>query len=194
MNTGTKVIVRNLFARTPARLNYLKTEKTEQSHITEYLQNIALLYPHITFEFTSSEKRVFLYTAVANISERIFAIYGDIFLKQLIPLSFELFGMKIEGFISDPKFHFQNKNKQIIAVNGRLIKSPIVYRALAEGYNRYIPHGTFPAYILNLSVNPTEIDINVHPRKLEIRFAHEQEVYRSFYSGVNSRLEDVTLL
>ena len=102
--------------------------------------------------------------------------------------------MKIEGYISDPKYHFQNKNKQIIAVNGRLIKSPIIYRALSEAYNRYIPHGTFPAYILNLSVNPTEIDINVHPRKLEIRFAHEQEVYRSFYNGVSSRLENVSLI
>jgi DNA mismatch repair protein MutL len=102
--------------------------------------------------------------------------------------------MKIEGFISDPKFHLLNKNKQILAVNGRIIKSPIVYRALSEAYNRYIPHNTFPAYILNLSVNPEEIDINVHPRKQEVRFAHEQEVYRSFYSGISGRLENVSLI
>ncbi len=194
MNIGTKIIVKNLFARTPARLNYLKSEKTEQSHIVEYLQNLALFYPNVHFELTNSDKKVFLYPAVSDSRERIFALYGEWFLNQLLPLEFELFGMKIEGYISDPKYHFQNKNKQIIAVNGRLIKSPIIYRALSEAYNRYIPHGTFPAYILNLSVNPTEIDINVHPRKLEIRFAHEQEVYRSFYNGVSSRLENVSLI
>jgi DNA mismatch repair protein MutL len=194
MNVGTKIVVKNLFARTPARLNYLKSEKTEQSHIVEYLQNLALFYPNVTFELTNSGKKVFLYPAVSSSKERIFALYGEWFLNQLLLLEFELFGMKIEGYISDPKFHFQNKNKQIIAVNGRLIKSPIIYRALSEAYNRYIPHGTFPAYILNLRVNPTEIDINVHPRKLEIRFAHEQEVYRSFYNGISSRLESVSLL
>jgi DNA mismatch repair protein MutL len=194
MNIGTKIVVKNLFARTPARLNYLKSEKTEQSHIVEYLQNLALFYPNVSFELTNSGKKVFLYPAVSDSKERIFSLYGEWFLNQLLPLEFELFGMKIQGYISDPKFHFQNKNKQIIAVNGRLIKSPIIYRALSEAYNRYIPHGTFPAYILNLSVNPTEIDINVHPRKLEIRFAHEQEVYRSFYNGVSSRLENISLL
>ncbi len=194
LNKWTKILVKNLFLRTPARLNYLKSEKTEQSHIVEYLQSLALFYPQVSFEFISWDKKVFFYPATSHIEERIFALYGQDFLEHIIPLEFELFGMKIEGFISDPKYHFQNRNRQILAVNGRLIKSPIIYKALSEAYNRFIPHGTFPAYILNLSVNPTEIDVNVHPRKLEIRFAHEQEVYRSFYNGVSSRLESTSLI
>lgn len=194
LNKWTKISVRNLFLKTPARLNYLKSEKTEQSHIVEYIQSLALFYPQVSFEFISWDKKVFFYPATSQVQERIFALYGQDFLEHMTPLEFELFGMKIEGFISDPKYHFQNRNRQILAVNGRLIKSPIIYKALSEAYNRFIPHGTFPAYILNLSVNPTEIDVNVHPRKLEIRFAHEQEVYRSFYNGVSSRLESTSLI
>lgn len=194
MDKGTKIIVKNLFARTPARLNYLKSEKTEQGHIVEFLENMALFYPHVTFECISSEKRVFYYPATSKSEERIFAVYGQEFLQKLLPIQLELFWMKIEGFISDPKYHFLSKNRQTLAVNGRLIKSPTILKALTEAYNRYIPHGTYPAYILHLSVNPEEIDVNVHPRKQEIRFAHESEVYRSFYSGVSGKLDSLSLI
>ena len=80
-------------------------------------------------------------------------------------------GLRISGYISDPKVSFPNKNRQSLFVNKRIISSPLIYRAIANAYNRFIPHTNFPAYVLNIDIDPTQIDVNVHPRKQEIRFA-----------------------
>ena len=194
LDTGTKIRVKNLFAKTPARLNYLKSEKTEYNHILEYIQSISIFYPQTTFELISEGEQVFFTPSADDMGQRLSLLYGEEFFKKLLPLDFELFGMHIRGFVSDPKLHFSNKNRQILGVNKRLIKSPLVYRALQDAYNRYIPHGTFPSYFLDVSVSPTDIDVNVHPRKLEIRFAYEQEVYRALYNGLSSRLEKLVLI
>jgi len=92
--------------------------------------------------------------------------------------------MRIEGFISDPKVSFSNKNRQVFFVNKRIIKSPIIYKAISDAYNRFIPHGSFPGYILSLSLDPSFVDVNVHPRKMEIRFADEKTIFRAVYNSI----------
>lgn len=194
IESGTKIVVKDLFYNTPARLNYLKKEKTEYSHIYEFLNNIALSYPSISFEFISDWKNIFKYKKDETLKTRIYNIYGEEFYDNLIWLDFGIAWLKISGYISSPKVNFSNKNKQLILVNNRIISSALIFKAVKEAYNRFIPHNSFPAYILNLEINPEEIDVNVHPRKLEIRFAREQEIYKIFYNAVLNKLEKSSLV
>lgn len=191
---GTKIEVNNLFVNTPARLNYLKKARTEYSNIQEFMQNIALSYPQIGFEFISDWKEIFKYKANEDLKTRIYNIYGDEFASNILDIDFTMSGMKVSWYISSPSVSFQNRNRQVIFVNNRIIKSQLIYKAINDAYLRYIPHSSYPAYVLNLEINPTIIDVNVHPRKQEIRFASESEVFRCFYHAVADKLEKVSVV
>ncbi|MBB1565280.1 DNA mismatch repair endonuclease MutL [Candidatus Gracilibacteria bacterium] len=191
---GSKIFVKNLFYNTPARLNYLKKPRTEANYTSKYLQEIALAYPEIGFEFISDGKMSFKYRQNEDLLNRIYNVYGEDFAENLIELNFEMTGMKVSGFISDPKVSFNNKNKQVIFVNKRPIKSVLISKAISDAYNRFIPHSSFPAYIINLEIDPTLVDVNVHPRKLEVRFANEQNIFRIFYHSINEKLSNLSLV
>ncbi len=192
--TWTKIIVENLFYNTPARLNYLKTERTEYSHILNYLYEISLSYPEIWFEFISDDKKVFYFKSWEDLKTRIYNIYWENFANNMLDIDFQMSWVKITGFISDPKINFNNKNKQNIFINKRPVKSYIVSRAVNDAYNRFIPHWSNCAYVLNIEVDPTQVDVNVHPRKLEVRFAWEQNIFRSVYHSIEEKLKSVSLL
>lgn len=191
---GTKIIVKNLFHNTPARLNYLKKPRTEYGHILEFLNKIALAYPEIGFEFISDEKTIYKYNSGEDLKTRIYGIYGEHFFDNTLPIDFHFSGLHITGYISDPKISFPNKNRQTLLVNKRVIHSSLIYKAIYNAYNRFIPHGMFPGYVLNIQVDPTQIDVNVHPRKLEVRFAAESNVFRAFYNAIESKLDGVSLI
>ena len=190
----TKIIVKDLFYNTPARLNYLKKPRTEYLKILEFLQQISLSYPGIAFEFINDDKQVFKFRAWEDLKTRIYNIFWDDFASNLLEINFWITGLKITGYISDPKVSFTNKNKQILFVNKRIIKSPLISKAISQAYNRYIPHTNNPWYVLNLEVDPTQIDVNVHPRKLEIRFAAEDQVFRAFYHSIEEKLKQTSLI
>ena len=192
--TGTKIIVENLFYNTPARLNYLKTAKTEYNHIYTFLQEIALSYPQIWFEFISDSKQVFKYSYGENLKTRIYSIYWQEFSENLLDLDFSMNWINISWYISDPKVSFPNKNRQSLFVNNRVIKSSLIFKAINDAYNRFIPHNMSPAYVLNLQIDPTQVDVNVHPRKLEVRFASEQNIFRSVFHAIQDKLEKVSLV
>ncbi|MDD3793256.1 MAG: DNA mismatch repair endonuclease MutL [Candidatus Gracilibacteria bacterium] len=194
IESGTKIIVRELFYNTPARLNYLKTYKTEYNHILNYLYEAALSYPKIGFEFISDGKKIFYFGENETLKTRIYNIYGEELSQNTIDVNFEMTGIKINGYISDPKISFINKNKQNLFVNNRPIKSYMISKAINDAYNRFIPHSNNPAFILNIQVDPTQIDVNVHPRKLEIRFAGEQNIFRAVYHSIEERLNSVSLI
>lgn len=192
--TGTKVIVENLFYNTPARLNYLKKARTEYSHILHLLEQIALSYPYIGLSFQSDGKEIFQYRQGESIETRIYSIYGELFSQNLIAVSHESVGIKIHGFISDPKINFPNKNRQSLFVNNRIVKSPLIIKAISDAYNRFIPHNCHSAYVLFIDVDPTQVDVNVHPRKLEVRFANESQLFRSLFHCVQDKLDQVSLI
>lgn len=194
LSSWTKIIVKDLFYNTPARLNYLKKWKTEYGHIYDFINNIALAYPKIAFEFISEWKTIFKYKENDSLKTRIYNIYWEEFYENLLNLDFSITWLQISGYISNPKVNFSNKNRQLILVNKRIISSPLIFKAIKEAYNRFIPHNNFPAYMLNLQINPEEIDVNVHPRKLEIRFARKQEIYKAFYNSVLNKLENSSLI
>lgn len=193
-DTGTKIIVENLFYNTPARLNYLKTARTEYNHIYWFLQEISLSYPDVWFEFISDWKQVFKYKSWEDLKTRIYNIYWTEFSQNLLKLDFSMNWISISGYISDPKVSFSNKNRQSLFVNKRVIKSSLIFKAINDAYNRFIPHNMSPAYVLNITVDPTQVDVNVHPRKLEVRFASEQNIFRAVYHAIQDKLEKVSLL
>ena len=193
-NIWTQIIVKDLFFNTPARLNYLKTDRTEYSKILDYLYSASLANPEIWFEFINDEKKVFKFNSKEDLKTRIFEIYWDEFFSNLLELNFEWIWIKVTGFISDPKISFPTKSRQNLFVNKRPISSPLIFKAINDAYNRFIPHGQNPWYVINLEVNPTIIDVNVHPRKQEIRFENEQNIFRSVYHAVLDKLEWVSLI
>ena len=154
---------------------------------------MSLVYPNIAFECIHDDKTSLKLSENQDIISRIHEIYGEEFAGNILPISSEFAGIKLSGYISDPKISFPNKNRQVLSVNRRIISSPIVYRAVLNAYNRFIPHGTFPGYILNLDIDPTQVDVNVHPRKLEVRFADESTVFRSFFHAIEDKLNNVSL-
>lgn len=193
LSSGTSIRVENLFQNTPARLNYLKKPKTEYSHIYTYIQKMALAHPEVGFEFISDGTTICQFRSWETLSDRIYGIYGDEVSHALLPIEFVYNGLELFWYISDPKIFFPNKNRQTLLVNSRNISSWLISKALFDAYNRFIPPKNHPAYVLNLSVDPTQIDVNVHPRKQEIRFAQEQSIFRAFYHWVRETLEKVSL-
>jgi len=192
--TGTKIIVENLFYNTPARLNYLKKPRTEYSHILTFLQQISLSYPSIWFEFISDNKNIFKYKKNEDLKTRIYNVYWNEFSENILEINFSMNWINITWYISDPKVSFVNKNKQSLFVNNRVIKSPLILKAINDAYNRFIPHNMNPWYVLNLAIDPTQVDVNVHPRKSEIRFANEQNIFRAIYHSIQDTLDKVSLI
>ena len=162
---GTKIIVNNLFYNTPARLNYLKKPRTEYTYIADFLKQMSLSYPAVWFELLWEDKSVFKYRAWEDVKTRIYSVYGEDFFENTLELDVELSGIKLSGHISDPKVSFGSNKKQSLFVNNRIIKSPLIFKAINNAYNRFIPHSQHSWYVLNIDVNPTEVDVNVHPRK-----------------------------
>ncbi|NDK10039.1 DNA mismatch repair endonuclease MutL [Candidatus Gracilibacteria bacterium] len=186
---GTSIEIANLFFNTPARKNYLKTARTEYSKISDFVQNISLAYPQITFSLTHNDKRMFQYTACDLLIERVYQVQGKEFYESIESVDFEFGGIHVTGYITNPKLSFSYRSKQIIFVNNRIINSPIVAKAIIDAYARFIPHGRYPGYIIFLTLDPLQVDVNVHPRKLEVRFAQESSIFRSVYHAVKNKLE-----
>jgi DNA mismatch repair protein MutL len=112
----------------------------------------------------------------------------------MLAVAHEFSGIKISGYITDPKISFQNKTRQALYVNHRIIGSPMIFKAISDSYNRFIAPRTFPGYVLFIDVDPTQVDVNVHPRKMEVRFAGESAIFRSVYHGIKDELERVSLV
>lgn len=191
---GTQIQVKDLFFNTPARLNYLKTDKTEYAKILDYLYAVALSYPEVWFEFINDGKRIFKMNAFEDLKTRIYTIHGNDFLDHILDIEFSSTWIHISWYITDPKISFPNKNRQNLFVNHRPITSPLIFKAISDAYNRYIPHGNHPWYVLNIQVDPSLVDVNVHPRKQEVRFENEQNIFRSVYHAIWDKLENSSLL
>ena len=185
----TKITIKDLFYNTPARLNYLKQDKTEYSKIYTYIQNISLSYPEIWFELINEWKTTLKFNQNEDLKTRIYKIYSDEVLNNLLKVDFQMQWVKVFWYINNPTISFKNKNKQHIFVNKRPINSPLISKAINDAFNSFIPHWNYPFYVLNLQIDPTLVDVNVHPRKQEVRFALEQNVFRVFYHSILNTLE-----
>ena len=187
---GTSVTVRDLFFNTPARLKFLKSTPTEFGLISDTIGRIALAHPDISFSLTHPQQVVLQTSGRGDLRETIGAILGHAIARQLIPINAEHEAWQLEGFISPPDLVRSSKQAQTFMINGRIVRSPFLSRALEEGYHTLVPVKLHPVVVLHLHVPPSEYDVNVHPTKMDVRFRNEQALTAFISQAVYQTLLD----
>ena len=174
---GTKVTIQQLFFNTPARLKFMKTTPTEFRHIQETILHQALARPHVQFRLIHNQEVFFSLPKVQSLEERIYQVLGEEFQEGFIPVAHEETYLKYQGFLSLPTHLRSNKRWQYLFVNDRFVKCLPVNRAIYVAYRSLLPKNLQPAFFLKMYLDPSEIDVNVHPAKTEIRFRNEQLIH-----------------
>ncbi len=185
---GTTVIVRELFCSTPARMKFLKKDFTEAGYIADMLNRLALSHPNISFKFINNAKEQLFTAGDGELAACVAAVYGREFGKLMIPADYSQPPVRVYGLIAPGSASRPNRNMQNFFVNGRYIKSPLLARAAEDAYKNEVMVGKFPVFVLNLHLDPSLVDINVHPTKLEAKFADEKAMYHCVYWAVKNAL------
>ncbi|MBR4858502.1 MAG: DNA mismatch repair endonuclease MutL [Clostridia bacterium] len=184
---GTTIIVRDLFRKTPARMKFLKKDVTEANAVAGVVDRIALSHPEISFRFIREGKQVLVTSGNGDLLTCIREIFGKDFSSDLIPAEYSGNGIEVSGYVSRPVASRPNRNMQFFFLNNRLIKTVTGTAALSEGYKNSIMVGKFPSCVLNIKINPSLVDVNVHPAKTEVRFSDEKAVFNAvFYACKNA--------
>lgn len=187
---GTTVIVKDLFYNTPARQKFLKKDMTETSACVSVASVAAISHPEVSFTVSVEGERRFYTAGDGKLLQALYAIYGKAFAGGLIEVSYELDGVKAHGYVTSPDHARGNRGMQLFYVNGRSIRSKTMQAALEEAFRSYLPHGRYPACVLFLEIPYGLTDVNVHPAKLEIKFANERPVFSAVYYAVKNKLNE----
>ena len=185
--------VTDLFFNQPARLKFLKSEKTEFSYIQELIQSLAISNPKIAFILKNNGQDIISTTANADLLTRITEIYSDEIINELKPIlkSDKLSSLEIIGFASVPSYTRSSKKSIYTFVNNRMIKCPIIMKAIDVAYKNMMPSGRYPFVVLNLNINPEDIDVNVHPTKKEVRYKNPNQIFNFVQSAIDYALSVV---
>ncbi|MEN6349247.1 MAG: DNA mismatch repair endonuclease MutL [Syntrophomonas sp.] len=186
---GTKIIVRDLFFNTPARKKFLKSSVTEGNHVYEMLCKYALARPDISFSFSNEKKQFFKTPGSGKLRDAVTALFGNDYSRSLIDLDFEGQNSSLSGLISSPGVSRINRKNQFFFVNNRPVRSPMLYKAVDTAYRGLLLSREHPVVLLQLSISPEQIDVNVHPQKTEIRFRDEQAVFKLVHNVLKSALD-----
>ena len=185
---GTTFLVRNLFYNTPARSKFLKSDSAEANYIGTMMEQLALSHPEISFKYIQN-KQVKLHTSGNyNAKDVIYNIYGRDMAKALLEVSYENDFMKVEGYAGKPEVSRGNRTFENYYVNGRYVKNTIITKAIEDAYKGFVMQHKFPFVSLHIQMTGNDLDVNVHPRKLEVRFARGAEVYDGIFEAVHSAL------
>lgn len=183
---GTNIMVKNLFYNVPARRKFLKSDSVEMGHITEEFYRVALAHPNI--EMSLSHNGIEMLNLVAsNTMNRILGIAGKSLMKKLLPIESETSMARIKGYVGTPECAKSNAD-QYFFVNGRFMKHPGFYRAVQRAYDQLLPAGKNPTFFIYIDVDPSTIDINIHPTKTEIKFENEQSIWPIMQATVKEAL------
>lgn len=185
---GTTIMVRNLFFNTPVRRKFLKTHQTEASYISELMENMAMSKPGISFKYVVNGQLKFHTSGNGDLKEIVYRIYGRDITKELLPVHFTKDTFTISGYIGKPTINRANRNFEKFYVNHRYIKSDILCKSVEEAFKPYLMQHKFPFAILHITLSPDQIDVNVHPTKMEIRFSNQNEVYQDILKVVGEAL------
>ena len=183
---GTSIKVSNLFYNTPARLKFLKREATEAGYCEEAVRKTAIAHPEVSFRFISDGKEKLFTPGDGLLKNTIFTLYGKDTLDRLTEISLENEGIKVGGYVSDITGAKKTRNMQMFFVNNRPVVSRMIANAVEEASKGMIPNGMHPMAIIKLDIPATEVDINVHPAKLEVKFSDEGRIYRAIYHAVKN--------
>lgn len=185
---GTTFLVRNLFYNTPARRKFLKSPVTEAGYVEQIMVHMALSHPDVAFKFIHNSKNKMYTSGNGNVKDIIYHLYGREVAGALLPICVESQTAKVDGYIGKPFISRGNRNYESYFINGRYIKSKIIYKAVEDGYKTFTMAHKYPFVCLNIQVEPELLDVNVHPTKMEIRFRNERELYELIESGIKEVL------
>lgn len=185
---GTTFIVRNLFFNTPVRRKFLKTAMTEGSYITDLLEHLALSRPEISFKYVINGQTKFFTNGDGDLKAIIYRIFGRDIANEMIPFQIVDQELVLEGFLGKPILNRANRNFENYFVNRRFIKSKLLSKAIEEGYQSYLMQHRYPFCVIHITVPTTDVDVNVHPTKMEVRFSNQNSVYRMIAQNISEFL------
>lgn len=187
MQPGTTFTVKNLFFNVPARRNFLKSPQAEMRHVVEEFTRVTLMNPEIGFTLVSDGKELYhLYPG--NLKQRIMGLFGSHYEEKLLPVRQETERVSIEGYIVKAEYAKKTRGEQYFFVNKRFIKHAYLHHAIENAYMEMIPKDSFPGYFLNIEVDPSDIDINIHPTKTEVNFLDVKLVYAILHAAVRKAI------
>lgn len=190
---GTTIICEKLFATTPARLKFLKSDSAEGAAVAQAVERLAVSHPEIAFRFISDGALKFATMGDGKLQNAIYAVYGGAFATRLIAVNGSSGGIAVEGYISAPDNVRGNRGMQQFFINSRSVRSKTLTASLEAAYRSYIPSDKFPSCVLNLKIPASLVDVNIHPAKLEVKFSNEKAVFDALYSAVRGTLaHDIT--
>ncbi len=191
---GTSVIVNDLFYSTPARKKYLKSARTEISHIVDVVSRNCLAHPDVSFTLIIDGKAIIRSPSSVGLLDSIVHLYGADIARSLVPVEYESDLISIYGYISKPELTRSGKDMQLLSINKRPISSSQLSNAIRLGYYTLLPKGRYPAAFLNFVIDPFNVDVNVHPAKREVRISHERDIEAIVTSAIEHALEKQSLI
>lgn len=186
-NTGTSICVKNLFYNTPARRNFLKSNPVEMRHIIDEFQRVALANPQIFFTLHHDGQEVY-HLPATSLKQRIVHLFGSNYNQRLVPVEEDTTIIKLHGFVGKPEFARKTRGEQFFFVNNRFIKDAYLNHAVLTAFEELLPDESYPLYVLFIDIDPSKIDINVHPTKTEIKYQDEKAIYAIIRSAVKRSL------
>ena len=191
---GSTFLIRNIFYNTPARRKFLKTAMTEAGHVNELMIRLALSHPEVSFEFINNGQTKLHTSGNGKLKDAIYSLFGREIAMNLLEMDFETAGLKVTGYVGKPLISRGNRNYENYFINGRYVKSNIIAKAIEDGYKDFIMQHKYPFTVLHFVVNGSDIDVNVHPTKMELRFSNQQHVYNFVYEAIKSAFSEKELI
>src|SRR3569833_4306185 len=185
--TGTSICVKNLFYNTPARRNFLKSNPVEMRHIVDEFQRVALANPGIFFTMHHDGQEVY-HLPATTLKQRIIHLFGNSYNQRLVPVEEDTSIIKLHGYVGKPEFARKTRGEQFFFVNNRFIKDAYLNHAVLTVFEELLPDDAYPLYVLFIDIDPSKIDINVHPTKTEIKYQDEKAIYAIIRSAVKRSL------
>ena len=186
---GTTIVVRDIFYNTPARMKFLKKDVTEGNAVAGIVDRMAISHPEISFRFIRDGKQTLITSGNGDLKSAIYSVFGREMSEAMIPVDYSYENMRVTGYTSKPISSRKSRAMQFFFINGRLVKSATAMASLEQAYKNSIMVGKFPMCVLNIELNPALVDVNVHPAKIEVRFANEKPIFDLIYYGVKSAIE-----
>ena len=191
---GTTFLVKNLFFNTPVRRKFLKQPQTEGSYVAELLERLAMSRPDISFKFVQNGQVKFHTPGNGDLKEVIYRIYGREIANHLVSIEMNEERLSLKGFLGKPEINRSNRNFEHYFINARYVKSKVLAKAIEDGYKQYVMQHKFPFVVLHFSMPAEEVDVNVHPTKMEVRFSDEQYVYKTVMQNIISTFRSKELI
>ena len=189
-HTGTTLEIKDLFSNLPVRQQFLKSATTELSYISEIVTHFSLIFPEIDFILISNDKEKINTSGISQLDQLIIHFYGKQLKDKLSPVDFTMGPATFKGYISDPTFTFSNRSKQVVAINHRLVKNAIINKAIQDGFRDLIAQRRFPLVILNISMDQSTIDVNIHPQKQDIKFLSPGFIFDMLPKAISISLQE----